>query len=328
MITEPEKSVNITGYEFIETCGTLDLLLPQFLTEDDPQCQQVQSISTLCGCPPPDNSCSFCPDGSRIALPDKEVPWFAGAFGGIVPTCDMMEAYSASLAADDGTCSLLQRISSHCGCAPLPNACSYCNGEPLQEQYYNKKVPFLTNEAFGVVGTCELYWVTQYQTPNTAYETCELSFFATTYCGCNDGLLPYYSTSTERQQKFMAWLPRCVGIVSLIASCLVSHHILKSPKKRVGVYQQFILLIVVFDVITSLVWIVGPAAVNEINGIAGIPWGIYGAHGNNATCKTSGFFFQLGKLFAHCCLYTLMGPTFLCVYSQKCFIKQVLPRYS
>lgn len=299
MITEDEKPIHIPGYEFINSCGSIDSLLPAFLTEDDPQCQQLQSISTLCGCPPPDDSCSFCPDGSAITYPDKEVPWLVAAFGGIVPTCELVEAYSASLISEDETCSLLQAISSYCGCRPLDNACSYCNGEPLQKEFYDVVIPVLSNEALGIIGTCELYWETQYQLLESDI-FCELSGYIDIHCGCNGGHLPYYGTSTEGEQKMLAWLPRGIGTISLIASCLVLLHILKSPKKRAGVYQQFIILIAVFDIVTSLVWVVGPAAVKKVNKLSGLPWGIYGAQGTTATCTASGFFFQLGTYLLSC----------------------------
>lgn len=294
-ITQPEKPVHITGFEFIDSCGSFESLLSAFLTEDDPQCQQMQSLSALCGCPRRENACSLCPDGSSIAYPNKEVQWLASAFGGIIPTCDLVEAYTASLVSNDNKCMLLQAVSTYCGCPALPDACTYCDGAPLQKEFYDEKIPMLSNKESGITGTCEMLWETQYQLPRDG-RLCKTSVLLTPHCGCHEGITPYYGTSTRRQQRILVWLPRTIGMVSLIASCLVLLHIFGPPKKRSGVYQQFIVLIVIFDIITSLVWIVGTAAVDDFNPNSGLSRGIYGASGTGASCRASGVFLLLGEL--------------------------------
>lgn len=75
---------------------------------------------------------------------------------------------------------------------------------------------------------------------------------------------------------------------------MVIWDILRSAKKRQSVYHQLIALISVFDVNTSLVWMVGTVAVPEQSELTGLEWGIYGARGNEASCKAQSFFFQLG----------------------------------
>jgi hypothetical protein len=226
--------------------------------------------------------------------PEKEVPWLKEAFQGIIPSCGLVEAYAASLSTADGTCSSLQAVSSYCGCAPVENHCVYCPGETLQEEYKDVEFPKLSNEAMGITGTCELYFLTQYQLPKDD-ELCELSTMATFHCGCNNGVLGYYGTSTQQQQQVTTWLPRAIGMISLLASICVLRDISSCVKKRQSVYHQLVLLIVCFDIVTSIVWIVGPAAVETFHEKVGLPWGINGAYGNKSTCRAQGFFFQLGK---------------------------------
>lgn len=292
-ISTPKKLVTIPGYEFLDSCATLDALLPAFLQDDASECQLLQSMSTYCGCPPPQDSCSMCPDGKPVSEPEKEVPWLAGAFQGIVPSCGLVEAYAASLPSDDGTCTSLQAISSHCGCAPIESHCVYCPGETLQEEYKNVEFPKLSNEAMGITGTCELFFLTQYQVAEDS-ELCMLSELFTFNCGCNNGVLGYYGISTEMQQKVVEWLPRAIASLSLIASMLVFRDIWRSKKKHESVYHQLVFLIACFDTVTSCVWIVGTAAIETYHARVGLDWGIHGAHGNEATCTAQGFFFQLG----------------------------------
>lgn len=84
-------------------------------------------------------------------------------------------------------------------------------------------------------------------------------------------------------------------MISLVASVLVLYHIVRNKQKR-KVYHQIMTLIAMFDVVTSLVWIVGTAAVDEYYSATGQLWSIYGAKGTEDTCTASGFFLQLGEL--------------------------------
>lgn len=301
-ITTPDKAIEVPGYDFLSTCADVDLLLPLALTEDDPECQLLQSMSSYCGCPVREDSCTLCPDGSPVAQPDLEVSWFADEFGGTVPTCAMVEAFTASFAQSDDECRYaLQLISSHCGCPAVEDHCEFCLGRPLKEEYYEKELPFLINEDFGNSGlgvkpTCGMLYETQYQL-SRQHEFCWLSEQITFHCGCNDGILNYYGTSSKTQQAVLVWLPRAVALLSLVASILVLISILKLKKNRESVYHQLIAVIVVFDIVTSLVWIVGPAAIESHDITTGVYRGVYGTldSANARTCTAQGFFLQLGK---------------------------------
>jgi hypothetical protein len=294
-ITEPEKLISIPGFEFLNHCEAVDALIPAVLLENDKECQLIQSLSTYCGCPKPEDACSLCTtDGSSVPDPEKEVPWLAATFGGIVPTCSIVEAYAASLGASDEACSELLPIGSHCGCPALEDHCVYCPGETLREEYMSVELPFLDDPGLNITGTCELYYLSQYQIPQDD-DRCDLSIYVTFHCGCNDGVLGYLGTSTANQQAFIAWLPRAVALLSLAGSLIVLWDIMRNKKKRASVYHQLITLIAIFDIITSLVWMIGTFAVTEYSNLTGLEWGIYGANGNEASCQAQSFFFQLGK---------------------------------
>lgn len=213
----------------------------------------------------------------------------------------MVEAYVASLETGK-TCESIQYTSSYCGCPPLTNHCKFCQGEPLKEEFYNKEMPFLLSEGFGTAGmgvtpTCELLYETQYQLENghDFGSLCFKSRFPLIHCGCNDGELYYHGTADATKHKVLVWLPRAVGMVSLCASILVLIHILQDPNKRnASLYHQLVGTAAVFDMITSMVWIVGPAAMDTIDPESDLDLNIYGAAGNVSSCQVQSYFFQLG----------------------------------
>lgn len=307
-ITLPEKSVSIPGFEMTDvSCGTIDTFLPRMLKEGSPECDLVQSMGTLCGCPTREDSCSFCPDGSAVPYPEKQVTFFAPQFDGFAPTCEMVEAFTASLSTNDEICStIFQQISGYCGCPPRENYCKFCNGQPLKEEFYNVELPFLRSEkavelsgtgGIDITPTCEAFYALQYQVEHDVAvgSYCYGSQYATIHCGCNDGQLYYHGTSDIAKHAVIVWLSRAVGLLSLCASILVLIDILRDPKKRRGsTYHQLVGTASVFDMITSIVWMVGPAAVNANSPDTKLDSGIYGANGNTATCRAQAYFYQLG----------------------------------
>lgn len=297
-ISAPEKPISIPGYEIIDSCGTLDAFLPIVLTEDDQECDLIQSISTYCGCPPQENACTLCPDGSAVSEPRKEVPFLSELFMGIPPTCDLVEAFAANEQDGSTLCDTGHLMSNYCGCAPVANHCNFCNGEPLTEEYRDVFLNALLDESYGTTDlgispTCEALYAVQFAI-NKNDEICRTSRFITFHCGCNNGVFEYLGAKTKQQQSILVWVPRMVGLLSLMASLLVFRDILSDKKKRRSVYHQIVVVVAFFDCVTSLVWIVGTAAIPEIDPF-GVPTGIYGAKGSNASCTAQGFFVQLGK---------------------------------
>lgn len=226
-ITTPDKVISIPAYEFSDSCGTLESVVPLMINEGTPECDLVQSMSSLCGCPKPQDSssCPLCPDGSSVPDPDRQVTWLSDQFGGFAPTCEMVEAYVASFIETDETCVALQLVSSYCGCPALPNYCKFCNGEPLKEEFYNKELPFLRPDSLDLdfTPTCEVFYAAQYQMEdrNDFDSWCAKSAFVVIHCGCNDGHAFYHGTDDETQHAVLVWLPRVVGMLSLCASIMV-----------------------------------------------------------------------------------------------------------
>lgn len=295
-ITEPDKEVSLPEFSFQGTCETVDSLVGTLLSADDKECKQLQEISPYCGCPSTiPNPCSLCPDGRNVPFPELEIPWLDGAFHGISPTCSLVEAFLANQSADAQVCELSQvLIASYCGCPALPNRCEICPGEPtLQDEYKDKVLPFLAIDELGFTGTCETLYLAQYQL-SADQDWCGNGKLVAFYCGCNDGVLGYYGTSTTQEQAAVVWVARAVGIMSLIASSIILWNIVRDVQKRSSVYHQMMILVAIFDSITSLVWIVGPAAIEETNPSTGLSWGIYGTQGSTDSCTASGFFYQLG----------------------------------
>lgn len=319
-ITKPEKAINISGYEMIDSCATVDTLVPLVLTSDAPECQLLQSISTYCGCPRPEDSCTFCPDGSPPPNPDREIPFLKGEFQGVVPTCEIVEAFIANLSTGDVLCHTMQLISSYCGCPAIPNHCQFCGGAPLQEAFYDFPLLELLRDEYGTKNlainpTCEAFYSAQYQiTPGDAL--CRNAQFLTFNCGCNDGVMEYLGAKTVNQQAVLAWVPRVVAIVSLVASLLVLRDILQDKKKRASVYHQIVIFVAIFDCVTSLVWIVGTAAIPKI-AWHGLPSGVYGAVGNEVTCTVQGFFFQLGLASVYTNVSLTVYYLLIIVYSVR-----------
>lgn len=296
-ITKPDRQIELLGLEFLGSCGVVDEYVLPTLSADE--CQDLTSVlGYYCGCPLRENACTLCTDGSPVpeAYRSQELPWLATAFGGVAPTCEFLEGYLlTSAVAGEDACTSLQITNDACGCPALEDHCVYCPDEnaTLRPEYADVVLPFVSNNELGVIGTCEIYWHSQYQLHHDDIQ-CQQSSFLTFHCGCNDGLLGYWGTTSTTQEIYMAWIPRVVGLLSLVASCLVQFHILRDKKKRSTVYHQLVVLITIFDMCTALVFIVGAAAVEEINPETGLTNGIYGAYGNDASCKASGFFYHLG----------------------------------
>jgi hypothetical protein len=104
----------------------------------------------------------------------------------------------------------------------------------------------------------------------------------------------------ERRPAF-PWIPRFSSFLSILSVTLISIDILRDKKKAGNVYCRLMLGMSVFDFFSSFAWIASSAAIPYD---AGEP--IYGASGNEATCKAQCFFFQLsiGGIFYNVSLST------------------------
>ena len=101
------------------------------------ECQAVQSIGVLCGCPPASNTCTICPMGARVTHPGKTLPFLSHLFSGFTPTCGVLEAYflSTDNSADDGMCTMAQGyIADYCGCGQTNNETSSSTAVETEEE--------------------------------------------------------------------------------------------------------------------------------------------------------------------------------------------------
>ena len=137
-ITKPDKKLALPGFEWIDTCRGLATTIPLVLDATSPECPQVQSIGTMCGCPIPEDACLLCHGDPNAVLhnPENEVPLFQDSFpANIVPTCELVEAnLHSTVKSEDALCTTSQSfLSAYCGCSNHPptsrqhnNPCQMC----------------------------------------------------------------------------------------------------------------------------------------------------------------------------------------------------------
>jgi hypothetical protein len=94
---------------------------------------------------------------------------------------------------------------------------------------------------------------------------------------------------TEEKFNAVVWTPRIAGSVSALGSLLTLTMISRSgePKHRNSVYHRIVAGMAFYDLIFSIGWAWGQAAVPKETGLT------Y-AYGNTRTCTAIGFFMQFG----------------------------------
>jgi hypothetical protein len=70
----PDKELNLTWPVSASNSAMLDAYANSLLADSEP-CTNVQSITTICGCPRSTNACHLCPDGSNVTLRDKKLDY-------------------------------------------------------------------------------------------------------------------------------------------------------------------------------------------------------------------------------------------------------------
>ena len=291
-MTTPNANISIPGFPF-RTCHELNDAVIFLTDEGSPQCDLVQSISSLCGCPPPQDQqerCTLCEDGSSAPFPDKPVQWATGAFLGVTPTCALYEAYVNGLSQDDTSCSLAQTLGPHCGCAPsVQDHCVFCEGGFPQESLQNDMYIIDTDEEnTGIAPTCELFETFQYSLrPRDGF--CMVGQYLGYVCGCNGGRAKYYGADQQWQKILLVWLQRVSGILSFIGATCIQVDVIRDKRRRARLYNQLVFAMSIFDDMTALALMVGPAAIPTIHDF-------YGVAGNDLSCQIQGFFVQAGVI--------------------------------
>jgi hypothetical protein len=300
-VPDANRTLSIEGIPF-ETCGEAEQAAALYLSQASDTCNLFQSVSSLfCGCETlssVESPCSLCPDGSPVSLPDEDLSVLLAGFsgssigggdlGGVQPTCQVVEAFAKSFEEGSGECLDVQFIAGVCGCPPVENACDFCPGEDVA--FPDKKVRIAAT-VIDVVPTCSQIDAALTQFENGS-DFCSLAKVVNFICGCQGGERIYFGAETQGKKAALVWVSRISAALSLFGSSMIVYDILRDKKKRGSVFHTLMLAMSFFDIFGSIAW--GLATLPIPASEFGEPSGVYGAKGNEKTCKTQGFFIQLG----------------------------------
>jgi len=147
-MTKPDQLITIPSSDFsiTQTCAELELLLPIFIPDhNSSECQTLQSIGSVCGCPIETNfsTCQLCTEtptsegssssvsatatatvttsedsfSSSLINPTNDFPFLEETLG-FIPSCEVLEAYlMSSQPQNSSLCFLSQNLfQDYCGC--------------------------------------------------------------------------------------------------------------------------------------------------------------------------------------------------------------------
>lgn len=290
------------------SCRTFEAQM-RSLESSNSQCLSLDPIyAEQCGCTEVEEfiPCTLCPHGEAVPYPDKYIYGlenigidFLGDY-----TCRAIEDLIRSLHETSQTCTSGRLVSKACGCKPVSdNACSFCGaGNTMNNPY--KEVVF----NFGSTGA---FFEGLRESIDVAGKyTCEVSDSAFSYsyseddnwcywnhlmrgdaCGCDD----------TRDAKALIWTQRCSAVLSLFGSVFIIAAVLTKQKKIIfSTYNQIILCISFFDILSSIAYIIGTS-------FTPTELGLHGAIGNDATCGFQAWLFQMG-------FTSVFYNVILCVY--------------
>ena len=167
------------------------------------------------------SACMLCTDGSKVPDTTKQLEFLTDSFGGITPTCGVVETLLLGYDSSSELCSQVQLAGSLCGCPPIENHCQYCDDLVLKPEFAERPVE-LFEDFFGIPGfTCAEAWVTQYQVEDGS-ELCGFGKKGSPLCGCGAGNGSYLEAKTTTQQAALAWVPRFSAFLSMVVSSLRS----------------------------------------------------------------------------------------------------------
>lgn len=98
----------------------------------------------------------------------------------------------------------------------------------------------------------------------------------------------YLGADTEPKKKAIVWMSRVSAFLSFVGACYILYDVASDKKNRKTVYHQLLFGMASFDICTAVAWGFATAPIPSEK------FWIYGAIGNEATCKTQAFFIQLG----------------------------------
>ena len=102
-------------------------------------------------------------------------------------------------------------------------------------------------------------------------------------------LTDFFITSSRKKQAALVWLPRVIAILSIMGSSFMIYDIMRVHTRRSKLLYQLLVTLSIFDIVGSIAYAFTslPIPVEDY---------IYGAMGNDASCKAQGFFIQIGTI--------------------------------
>lgn len=266
-VTLPDKMVvipPIPAVKCIEAEGAIPIIFPD---ETSSECQLINEISTFCGCPRAADSCSLCPDGSPVTNKNVELPMFNPVFGDTVLTCEIMEAYLHSFPENDGFCPYSQQNAAElCGCPRLV--------DNEGDDGSTRVPPHTSNSNSTIVGDIDV-------SPQPTAPSFNLKLVRINFHGATSG----------KELRRLATIIRISASLSIAGALLVIQDNLRDKKRRKNQYNQIVTLMAVFDIIHAIA-----TALVDLPRPTGDVLRTSGEMGNEASCKSQGFFIQWGGL--------------------------------
>lgn len=270
-------------------------------------------------------TCTLCEQGRLPENADRDVgplvPEATALLGTSSISCSLLDELAKDfLKPQDSHCVSLHEtvgLKEECGC-PEAHDDSNSTQSPAEESQAEDE-PMVSNDnrvcsmcadglesipdpdyvvlGFDAIGmpaglTCgQLQMASRFVSPDSG-ECRGLEDYMSFYCGCADQLV-YLKANSRMKQVLLAWLPRIASLLSFLGSFYIAQDVLKSRHQGLSVYQELLLGICTFDLISSTGYIFSTLPIPEVDSY-GQPTGVYGAMGSDATCTAQGFFIVLG----------------------------------
>ena len=312
------------------TCKTVNAALNR-LSKHSEQCTELQAkYSKQCECAKKEEfiPCALCPHGESVPDPNKRIEGISGyGFDYVEHTCGAMEAAARTVDARSQICDTALILSKACGCTVPQDQCSICRSGQMAKPHAILKFAFGAENKImrEFSGGEDQQIVDLFNRPSS----CEVgdSFLAHVFvddefgcywnqflrghaCGC-----PY-----DPQVDVVLWLQRGSGLLSLAGSLLIIVAICRrKPNQRWTTYNQIVMLISIFDSLSSTAYIFGTALTPTDRAFRG-------SIGNEATCGVQAFLFQAGftSLFYNValCAYFLLVVKYQWRESKFCKVNK------
>ena len=269
-----------------------------------------ESYADQCGCSESEAfiPCTLCGEGEEVPFPDKEITGTEGVgLDFVEPTCGALASVALIVRENSQDCRWARTLAQLCDCKPRDeNICTICGGGDIMSNPFQDVV-----FAFGPINS--MYPEVFRGKTSNRESSCEVaeSSMASLYtqddswcywnqlmrgqvCGCPD----------NSDIIVLVWTQRWSGILSLSGSLLIIISIItKAPNLRWAPYNQIVLGISFFDLLSSTAYIIGTA-------FTPVELGLHGSFGNNATCGFEAWLFQIGTVSVYynvlLCAYFLL----------------------